>query len=615
MSQQLYMTQPLTPLIARDITKNNQRLLLTRWVAGGLVIMLTAFCVRVLRLELTEGALYILGVLILVYNYGLVRRTQQLDDSDLATYLLSIRRLVIVQIILDWLSVAVFIHLTGGISSPGIIFFFIHVLLVTILLPGQSPYIYVALAVTVVLGLALLETHYILPHHNVIPQFDCSLCFNAYYILSQVIFLGIGLLATVFVTSAIINRLREREHQISILLQNMRQVSSSLELPNVLDQLARGVAEALGVPGSSIRLLNPDGETLRLAASYGLSQRYLAKGLVELSQSDLDREALGGEVVIIDHAWMDTRVQYPREIAAEGIESMLVVPIIGRQPLGVLRVYSNLPKHFKHKDAEIVQTIAFQSASAIENAMGYDALQQAEKERTQFILHVTHELRAPVNGAKSLLRVLSDNLLGELPPPQMDIVKRLERRMEGLLGLIRDLLELADSKSIVHHTDVEPLDIVPLMTNLIDQYRIQAKQHHLELRLHLPEIQKIYALATEAGLSGVLENIVSNAIKYTPEGGLVSVSVKTGEAETIIKVKDSGIGIPEEEIARLGEEFYRASNARHSDIEGTGLGLAIVKHVVGQLGGEFSIASKQGQGTTVTITLRSQPIPDLEQAR
>ena len=606
MKQQLQAAKPLAALVAHDITKHNQRLLLTRWVASLLMLILTAFATHVLNLPLQENALYILSLVIILYNFLLMGLTRRLQNDNYARSLLNMRRLVIGQVVLDWLSMAVFIHLTGGISSPAIIFFFIHVLIVTILLPGQSPYIYVFLAVAMVVGLAFLEAHHYIPHYNVIPEFDCTLCFNTYYIASQVIFLAIGLLGAVFVTSSIISRLREREHQITILLDNMRNVSSSLELEQVLQQLVRGVAEALTVPGASIRLLDPTGKNLILAASHGLSQKYIAKGQVELAQSDLDREALAGQVVIIDHAWADSRVQYPREIAAEGIESMLVVPIVGRQPLGVLRVYSNLPAHFKYKDAEIVQTIAFQSANAIENALVYDALQQAEKQRTQFIWHVTHELRAPVTGAKSLLRVLSDNLLGEMLPPQRDIVKRLERRMEALLGLIRDLLALADSSAILNHAAIECIELAPLMVDLVGRYQMQAHAEHVELRLNMVSSPNLSVWATEDGLIRILENIVGNAIKYTQEGGLVEVAILHQSPQVLICVQDSGIGIPHNEIGRLGEEFYRASNARHSDIEGTGLGLAIVKQLVTQFGGTLDIQSKQGQGTTITVSLRGQ---------
>lgn len=604
MRQWRIFDEPLITLMARDLSINNQRLLLTRWVAGLLVLGLTFICVHVLKLPLEEGALYLLGITILLYNALLVVITRHIDASIHELYLRRLRYVVILQVVLDWIGMAAFVHLTGGISSPAISIFFIHVLMVTILIPGQSPYIYVLLAVLVVLVLALLEDSGLLPHHNAIPRFDCGLCSNPYYISSQVIFFGVTLFTAAFLANGTINRLRERELQIALLLKNMRNVTSSIELEQVLKQLTQGVAEALSVSKASIRLLGPDGEQLTMAASYGLSDEYLQKGLVEVSQSDLDRKALSGQVVIIDNASQDARVQYPQEIAAEGIHSMLVVPIIGRHPLGVLRVYAEAPRYFRPKDAEIVQAMAFQSASAIENAMVYDTLQNVEQQRTQFILHVTHELRAPVTGAKSLLRVLLDNILGEIPEKQRDILARLENRMDSLLSLIHDLLALANSKSQLHLPTTDCIELEPIVMNTIDKLRFQADEKNLQLDLVAPDTTPITVIATEEGLSSILENVIGNAVKYTPQDGKISVEIALEPPSVLLIVRDNGIGIPQNEIDHLGDEFYRASNVRKSDIEGTGLGLAIVKHLVSQFGGFLSIQSDGSTGTTVTITLR-----------
>lgn len=610
--QQQIFSQPLMTLIAKDISVNNQRLLHTRWLAGICVLILTFICVRVLSLPLTENALYLLSIAILLYNLLLVAITNRIDIAIHETYLRDIRRIVILQVALDWVSVSIFIHFTGGISSPAIIFFVIHVLMVTILLPGHSPYIYVLLAVSVVTGLALLERSHLIPHHNTIPQFDCGLCFNSYYIMSQVVFFAAALTVTVFLANGIITRLHERERQIMILLKNMRDVNSSLELEQVLNQLTEGVAKAFDVQSASIRLLDSDGEQLSMAASYGLSQTYLMKGKVELSQSILDREALSGKVVMIDHATTDNRMQYPQEIAAEGIQSILVVPIVGRKPLGVLRVYAHEPKYFLPRDAEVVQTIAFQSASAIENALVYDALQRAEHQRTQFILHVTHELRAPITGAKSLLRVLLDKLLGDVPPQQRDILQRLEIRMDSLLALIRDLLALAESKSETQLKTAETVELMPVVAAIVDKLHVQAQLKQVQLELINTNVNPLTVVATENALNHILENIIGNAVKYTPEDGTVSVTLIEQAPSILIVVKDTGIGIPQSDLNRLGEEFYRASNARKSDIEGTGLGLAIVKHLISQFGGFISIQSNIGVGTTVTITLKlslNDPVP------
>jgi signal transduction histidine kinase len=364
----------------------------------------------------------------------------------------------------------------------------------------------------------------------------------------------------------------------------------------------RHAAEALSVNGASIRLLDPTGEELAMAASYGLSQSYLEKGPVELSQSRLDTEALSGSVVIVGHAAHDPRVQYPKEMAIEGINSILVVPVVGRQPLGVLRVYSNAADHFKWEDADFLHAIAHQSAAAIENALTYEALQRAEQQRTQFIRQITHELRAPVTGAQSLLRVLLHDMAGEVTSQQRDILARLENRMNALLELITDLLALAASKSIDRQQPLEPVALMPVVQSAMDALMPQAAEKRIQLNLDSPPAS-LSVWATEEGVRRILENLLGNAVKYTLDGGSVRVSISRKQNCGLISVTDTGIGIPEEALDRLGEEFYRAPNARHAGIPGTGLGIAIVKQFVASFGGLMRIQSTLGAGTTMTISL------------
>jgi signal transduction histidine kinase len=588
--------------LSRDAATNNRRLILTRWLAGVLVLVLTAFTVHVLALPLHEYALYGLGLVILAYNGALVALTRLAQDTDQNLYLRNFRRLMIVQVILDWLSMAVFIHLTGGITSPGILLFSIHVVMVTILLPGQSPYIYAVFAVLVVLAVTILERADVLPHAVVIPGIDPDLHHNVLFIVSQVIFFSVGSFAAVSLTASIMKRLRERERQVIVLLQTVRDTSSTLETNVVLEKLVRHAAEALSVTGASIRLLDPTGEELAMAASYGLSQSYLEKGPVELSQSRLDLEALSGAVVIVGHAAQDPRVQYPKEMAIEGINSILVVPVVGRQPLGVLRVYSNAPDHFKWEDADFLHAIAHQSAAAIENALTHEALQRAEQQRTQFIRQITHELRAPVTGAQSLLRVLLHNMAGEVAPQQRDILARLEHRMNALLELITDLLALAASKSIDREQPLEPVALQPVVQAVLDGLMSQAAEKRIRLTLDT-SAASVSVKATEDGIKCIVENLAGNAVKYTPDGGSVRVRITRKQNCAHITVRDTGIGIPEEALDKLGEEFYRAPNARRSGIPGTGLGIAIVKQFVASFGGLMRIQSTVGAGTTMTISL------------
>ncbi len=590
-------------LLPRDLAAASTRLILTRWAAGALVILATLVSPRVLGVVLPAGGLYLTGLAILTYNTVLSVLARRAPAADPAVTLARLRRLVVLQVGLDWLCMAVFLHLTGGITSPGIVFLLIHMLMVTILLPGVSSYLYVTLGVGGLLVLALLEASQTLPHFTLLPSLPESLYRDPLFIISEIVFFSAAAFATVTLASGIMTQLQRRERQISALFQTTRAVSSSLSLSEVLDQLTRNAALALGTTHSSIRLLDETGERLRLVASYGLSPAYQEKGPVEVSQNPLAQEALSGRPAIVHETADDSRLQYARQVLDEGIHSLVVVPIVGRSgPLGILRVYADQPRRFTDADAQFVMAIARQGAVAIENAMAHETLQSAEAERAQFVRTVTHELRSPVGGAQSLLRVLLKQMSGELNPTQQDIIHRVETRLDSLMALINDLLALAATTTRGFQDKPEPVALVPEVRGAVEQRAAEAQEKNISLSLTPPQGNP-WVRAGHEGLAHILGNLIGNAVKYTPDGGRVTVSLETRGASAVVSVADTGIGIPEDELPRLWQEFFRASNARKSGIVGTGLGLSIVKRRVEAYGGMISVHSRVGEGTTFSVSL------------
>jgi signal transduction histidine kinase len=590
-------------LLASDLSADVVRLIRARWVAGALVPAATALCVYALRLPLPEIPLYILGAAILAYNAGLAWYMARIQRPDIALRSARMRQLVLAQVALDWLALAVFLHLTGGIFSPAVPVLLIHILLVAVLLPGRMSYGYTVLGVGVLAVVAMLEQAGILPHHAVIAELPDVPQASPVFMWAVILFFLATAVVTVYLASGIMQRLGDRERQIMALFNTSRAVSSTLSLSEVMDRLARSAAEALSVPSASIRLLDESGERLSMTAAYGLSDEYISKGPVDVSRSRLDEEALLGHPVIVRDASTDVRIQYPRQVSAEGIRSILVVPIVlASRPLGVLRVYSPVPGRFTERDVLFVTSIAAQGAFALQNALAHDALQRADRERAQFVRTVTHELRAPVTGAQSLLRVLVRGLAGEVTADQRDILDRLERRFDALLELIDDLLALAASKISVLREQMVRLPLQPVVRQVLDRLRQQAEDKHISLAFDAPR-EVLPVLATEDGLSRIVINLVGNAIKYTPAGGSVSVKIVERMPYAVLTVEDTGIGIPEADLADLWKEFHRASNARRSGITGTGLGLSIVHQLVQQFGGQVSVRSVEGQGTVFKVSL------------
>lgn len=154
-------------------------------------------------------------------------------------------------------------------------------------------------------------------------------------------------------------------------------VNSSLDPQEVLSTVVRGVADAMHARACSLRLLDRSGTILEMAAACGLSEHYLNKGSVAVAASSIDREALSGKVVRVQEVRTDTRLQYPEELAQEGIVSMLCTPLIRHQvPIGVMRVYTGEPRQFAQDEIDFLQALADICALSIENARMYDALQR-----------------------------------------------------------------------------------------------------------------------------------------------------------------------------------------------------------------------------------------------
>jgi len=382
-----------------------------------------------------------------------------------------------------------------------------------------------------------------------------------------------------------------------------RSTTSTLDLNRVLQSVVQHAAEALGAKGCSIRLLDEGGQTLHVAAAWGMSERYRNQGPIPVQRSGIDREALQGQPVIVLEAPRDPRTDDPQEAEREGICSILCCPLMVRgRAIGVIRIYSSACERWGKEEADFAMAIASEVAVAIANAMAYQKLEQLDRAKSQFVLTVTHELRSPVATVQSLLRVIAGGYAGEVSEKQKELIERAERRVAFLQRLIDDLLDLAAGKT-EHLAEVpHAVALNPLLTKVVNQLRPVAEEKQQDLHVDVPS-EELRVWATEEGLERILVNLVGNAIKYTPAGGRVDIYAERSGNEVRLVIRDTGIGIPPEAMPHLFEEFFRAENAKAIEREGTGLGLSIVKSLVDRYGGRIGVESAVGKGTTFTVFL------------
>jgi signal transduction histidine kinase len=588
-----------------------------RWLAGIGVIGATWSADVILRVALPTLPLYAIGLTLLLYNaafYAIVRHLARQPARALAPYDL----LTKTQIGFDWVAMTALIHFSGGLESPALFYFFFHIIIAAILLSMRATFFYAGMAALLVSAIGVLEYAGYLPHYAVLMSATAGLYRQPLYVLGITFFFISTVFVAAYLASTLSARLRKREAEVVALSKNLLRaytrletvyettaaVNSSLELEQVLDQLVQRTAHALNVRACSIRLLDDTGARLTVAAVYGLSDAYIKKGDLILAHNPLARQVIAGQTVIVNDVTTETRLQYPRQALEEGIRSMLSAPLLGKKgPLGLIRAYSTEANHFTQDDAEFLNAIARQGSIAIENALAYKALGQLDEMKSRFVRTVTHELRSPVSVVRSLLHTLLGGYVGELSAPQREMLKRVQHRADFLQTLIDDLLELAAGKMDVRaQPALEPVSLDEAVRRVVERFQIPAQEKHITLEWHCecPE-GPVKIAATNEGIDRILNNLVSNAIKYTPSGGRVAVRMFVREQRATIEICDTGIGIPEDALPHLFEEFYRAPNAKAQVKEGTGLGLAITRDLVTRFGGHISVQSKVGHGTTFTV--------------
>jgi signal transduction histidine kinase len=371
-----------------------------------------------------------------------------------------------------------------------------------------------------------------------------------------------------------------------------------VELEHTLARLADGARQTLQADGVAVRLLDEEGAHLTVAAVSGLPAVLWEREPVAVEHSPLDGEALSGQPAIVADTTDDPRaVNVPRVY-----RSALCVALVHEgNPVGTLHVYSTACKRFCEEDAVLLMWLADLGAAAVAAARGLMALEALEASKARFIRVATHELRSPVTVAQSLVRGVLKGYAGELTDKQSEVFGRISRRLDFLESLVNDLLDLAAGKAPELAEQEGPVLLNGCVGRVMLLLQPRAEEKGLDMTLH-PCRDRLVIWGTEDGLDRILVNLVSNAVKYTPSGGTVTVSVRRAEEQAQVEVADSGIGIPEEALAHLFEEFYRAPNAKALDEMGTGLGLAIVKELVDRYGGRAEVESIEGQGTTFTVT-------------
>ena len=229
--------------------------------------------------------------------------------------------------------------------------------------------------------------------------------------------------------------------------------------------------------------------------------------------------------------------------------------------------------------------------------------EKEERERRLFVSNVSHELRTPLTSVKSYLEALDEGALSE--PVAPDFIKVSLDETNRMMRMVTDLLHLSRIDNATSHLDVELINFTAFITfilNRFDQIRGQDEEKKYELVRDYP-ITSVWIEIDTDKMTQVIDNILNNAIKYSPDGGKITVTMKTTDDQMILSISDQGLGIPKQDLPHIFDRFYRVDRARSRAQGGTGLGLAIAKEIIKQHKGFIWAKSEYGKGSTFTIVL------------
>ena len=229
--------------------------------------------------------------------------------------------------------------------------------------------------------------------------------------------------------------------------------------------------------------------------------------------------------------------------------------------------------------------------------------EKEERERRLFVSNVSHELRTPLTSVKSYLEALDEGALYD--PVAPDFIKVSLDETNRMMRMVTDLLHLSRIDNASTQLDVELINFTAFITfilNRFDKMRSQDDEKKYELVRDYP-INSVWIEIDTDKMTQVIDNILNNAIKYSPDGGKITVSMKTTDDQMILSIKDQGLGIPKQDLPKIFDRFYRVDRARSRAQGGTGLGLAIAKEIIKQHNGFIWAKSEYGKGSTFTIVL------------
>jgi len=356
-----------------------------------------------------------------------------------------------------------------------------------------------------------------------------------------------------------------------------QELNATLDFERVLDLTLSWALQATRADDGTLCALDGDGNVCAVSRSGGGE-------LLPPEPDVIQRAMTSQELVLLEPARMLVPIRY---------EDRMV---------GLLDLRRNDNALFHADRVQFAGQLAGHAAMAIENARLYEQVQQANRAKTEFVSFVAHELRTPMTSIRGYAEMLLKGMFGELAAQQEQFIQTICSNVKRMQVQVSDLQDVSRIESGHLALAMQPMALQDALAEALQSTQGQVKARSQQLMLEVPgDLPLVYA--DSARLIQVLINLLSNAYKYTSEGGYIRVRAWQQDGYVHCAVSDTGIGISPDDQAKLFTKFFRSEDPAAQEMPGTGLGLCIVKNLVELQGGQIEVESQLGQGTTFAFTV------------
>lgn len=418
--------------------------------------------------------------------------------------------------------------------------------------------------------------------------------------------------AVIALDNALLHEETERRlAEVSALLTLANQITSSLDLQEVLDRIVNILKNVIDCRSCCIFLLHEESQTLEIKASSGIKPKWVKEAKLKVGEGISGKVVQDAKPLYIPDTYKD-----PDFIVFDpAVRSLFVVPMINKgRVIGTLSIDDDEINAFSPDEGRLLTIAAAQAAVAIENAQlfenlkeraerlerAYEELKEMNRLKSEFVQNVSHELRTPLTFIKGYVELFMDGSLGELDEVQREKMEIVARKTRTLDRLIKDIISL--QRVELAGLKVAPISLAEIAHMALEAAEAEAQQMGLVLKADIAEdLPPI--LGDCDRIDQVFDNLLGNAIKFSPQGGEITVRIREEGEYLCTEVSDTGIGIPADKLNKIFEPFYQIDGSTTRQFGGTGLGLAIVKNIIEAHGGKVWAKSEAGKGSTFFFTL------------